>query len=234
MIEDYKDTTNGINIYYFLSELSKRNKSDAITISDAGSAYYTTSQSLKIRNKQRYITSGAQADMGFTLPASIGVAVASNNKNIIGITGDGSFQMNIQELQTIVNFNLPIKIFVLNNGGYLSIRNTMDKFFESRYYGTDAGSGLSLPEVSKIGLAYGIPCYILRTAKDLEEKLDEILNIEGPVLVDVVCPFKQDMAPISSAKQNEEGKIVSQPLENMAPFLSKEEFNNEMIIKPIL
>jgi acetolactate synthase-1/2/3 large subunit len=171
--------------------------------------------------------------MGFTLPASIGVAVASGGKNIIGITGDGSFQMNIQELQTIVNFNLPIKIFVLNNGGYLSIRNTMDKFFNSRYYGTDAGSGLSLPDVSKIGLAYGIPCYRLSTSEDLEGQLETILNTEGPVLIDVVCPFKQDMAPASSAKQNEEGKIVSQPLENMAPFLSEEEFKNEMIIKPL-
>jgi len=233
MIEDYKDTTNGINIYYFLSELSKRNKPDAITISDAGSAYYTTSQALQIKDKQRYITSGAQADMGFTLPAAIGAAVASGGKNIIGITGDGSFQMNIQELQTIVNFNLPIKIFVLNNGGYLSIRNTMDKFFNSRYYGTDAKSGLTLPEVSKIGLAYGIPCYILSTSEDLEETLETILDAEGPVLVDVICPFKQDMSPSSSAKQNEEGKIVSQPLENMAPFLSEEEFKNEMIIKPL-
>ena len=233
MIEDYKDTTNGINIYYFLSELSKRNKPDAITISDAGSAYYTTSQALQIKDKQRYITSGAQADMGFTLPAAIGAAVASGGKNIIGITGDGSFQMNIQELQTIVNFKLPIKIFVLNNGGYLSIRNTMDKFFNSRYYGTDAKSGLTLPEVSKIGLAYGIPCYRLSTAEDLEETLETILDAEGPVLIDVICPFKQDMSPSSSAKQNEEGKIVSQPLENMSPFLSEEEFKNEMIIKPI-
>jgi len=233
MVEDYRDTTKGINIYYFLNELSKHNKPDAITISDAGSAYYATSQALQIRDKQRYITSGAQADMGFTIPAAIGAAVGSDSNNIIGITGDGSFQMNIQELQTIVNFNLPIKIFVLNNGGYLSIRNTMDKFFDSRYYGTDTGSGLSLPDVSKIGMAYGIPCYTLRTSEDLDGTLKEILNITGPVLIDVVCLFKQDMIPSSSAKQNEQGVIVSQPLENMAPFLSEEEFKNEMIIKPL-
>ena len=231
--ENYKDTTNGINIYYFLNELSKHNKSDAITISDAGSAYYTTSQALQIKNKQRYITSGAQADMGFTLPASIGVAIASNSKNIIGITGDGSFQMNIQELQTIVNFNLPIKTFILNNGGYLSIRNTMDKFFESRYYGTDTKSGLTFPEIEKIAYAYGLPYYKLETSNDLNNKLKEILSLEGYALIEVICPFKQDIVPSSSAKQNEEGKIVSQPLENMFPFLSKEEFKNEMIIKSI-
>lgn len=231
--ENYKDTTKGINIYYFLNELSKHNKSDAITISDAGSAYYTTSQALQIKNKQRYITSGAQADMGFTIPASIGVAVASNSKNIIGITGDGSFQMNIQELQTIVNFNLPIKIFVLNNGGYLSIRNTMDKFFESRYYGTDTKSGLTFPEIEKIAYAYGLPYYKLETSEDLNNKLEKILSKEEYALIEVICPFKQDIVPSSSAKQNKEGKIVSQPLENMFPFLSEEEFKNEMIIKPI-
>ena len=231
--ENYKDTTNGINIYYFLNQLSKYNKSDAITISDAGSAYYTTSQALQIKDKQRYVTSGAQADMGFTIPAAIGVAVASNSKNIIGITGDGSLQMNIQELQTIVNFNLPIKIFVLNNGGYLSIRNTMDKFFESRYYGTDSNSGLTFPEVEKIAYAYKFPYYKLTTSDDLNVKLQEVLDIEGYALVEIICPFKQDIVPSSSAKQNSEGKIVSQPLENMFPFLSEEEFKNEMIIKPL-
>jgi acetolactate synthase-1/2/3 large subunit len=231
--ENYKDTTNGINIYYFLNELSKKNKPDAIVISDAGSAYYTTSQALQISNQQRYITSGAQADMGFTLPASIGVSIASKNKNIIGITGDGSFQMNIQELQTIVNFNLPIKIFVLNNGGYLSIRNTMDKFFESRYYGTDTTSGLTFPEIEKIAYAYNIPYYKLQTSDDLKNNLENILNLEGYALIEVICPFKQDIVPSSSAKQNSEGKLVSQPLENMFPFLSEEEFKNEMIIKPL-
>jgi len=171
--------------------------------------------------------------MGFTIPATIGVAVASNSKNIIGITGDGSFQMNIQELQTIVNFNLPIKIFVLNNGGYLSIRNTMDKFFESRYYGTDSNSGLTFPEVEKIAYAYKFPYYKLITSDDLNIKLPEILDTEGYALVEIICPFKQDIIPSSSAKQNSEGKIVSQPLENMFPFLNEEEFKNEMIIKPL-
>lgn len=231
--DEYKDTSNGINIYNFVEKLSEKNKIDAITISDAGSAYYATSQCLKITDKQRYITSGAQADMGFSLPAAIGAAIASERKNIIAITGDGSFQMNIQELQTIVNFNLPVKIFVLNNGGYLSIRNTMDKFFESRYYGTDKNSGLSFPEIEKIAYAYNIPYYKLATSEDLDDKLEKILNYDGYVLVEVICPFKQDMVPSSSAKINKDGKLISQPLENMFPFLSEEEFKSEMIINPL-
>jgi acetolactate synthase-1/2/3 large subunit len=141
--------------------------------------------------------------------------------------------MNIQELQTIVNFNLPIKTFVLNNGGYLSIRNTMDKFFESRYYGTDPNSGLTFPEVQKIAIAYGMPYYRLQDNHDLDKKLKEILDLEGYALVEVMCQHKQEIIPSSSAKQNEEGKIVSQPLENMYPFLSNEEFKKEMIIKII-
>lgn len=232
-LNEYTDTTNGINIYYFIQKLSEKNKSDAIVISDAGSAYYATSQALKVTAQQRYITSGAQADMGFSLPAAIGAAVASNRKNIIAITGDGSFQMNIQELQTIASSKLPIKIFILNNGGYLSIRNTMDKFFESRYYGTDEASGLSFPEIEKIAYAYGIPYHRLRTGEDLDGKLTEVLNTDGCALVEVICPFKQDMAPSSSAKIDKNGKLVSQPLENMSPFLDDKEFKKEMIVNPL-
>lgn len=228
----YYDTANGINIYHFLHKLSSIPNNNIITISDAGSAYYATSQALQIANGQRYITSGAQADMGFTLPACIGAAFADQNATIFGITGDGSFQMNIQELQTIVNYSLPIKLCVLNNGGYLSIRNTMDKFFNSRYYGTDASSGLSFPSVEKIALAYGLPYHRLENTNDMLI-LNQIANEPGPALIEVMCPYKQEIIPSSSTKQNDEGKLVSQPLENMYPFLSDDDFRNEMIIKPL-
>lgn len=232
--KDYYNTETGINMYLILEELSKRLNKNEIIVSDAGSAYYVTSQALKIKGELRYITSGAQADMGFTLPASIGAAVAANGfRKVIGITGDGSFQMNIQELQTIVNYNLPIKIFILNNGGYLSIRNTMDKFFESRYFGTDAGSGLSLPDSQKIANAYEIPYFSLRDFKDINNKLDSILNTPGYSITEVFCPFKQDISPSSSTKEDENGKLYSPPLEYMFPFLTDEEFKNEMIIKPL-
>ena len=145
--EEHHDDADGISMYYFMHHLSKNNKPDSVTISDAGSAYYVTSQSLGIFNQQRYITSGAQADMGFTLPACIGVANATRNaKDIIGVTGDGSFQTNVQELQTIAHHKNPIKIFVLNNDGYLSIRTTQRKFFNDRFVGTDEESGVHITE----------------------------------------------------------------------------------------
>jgi acetolactate synthase-1/2/3 large subunit len=232
--DNYYNTDSGVNMYLILEELSKRLNKNEIVVSDAGSAYYVTSQAMKINGELRYITSGAQADMGFTLPASIGAAVAAEGlRNVIGITGDGSFQMNIQELQTIVNYNLPIKIFILNNGGYLSIRNTMDKFFESRYFGTDAGSGLALPDSQKIAIAYEIPYFSLRDLDDINNKLDTILNTPGYSITEVFCPFKQDILPSSSTKEDENGKLYSPPLEYMFPFLSDEEFKNEMIIKPL-
>jgi acetolactate synthase-1/2/3 large subunit len=227
------ETETDVNIYTFLDYLSNNMKPDAIVVSDAGSAYYATSQALKIRDKQRYITSGAQADMGFTIPCSIGVSIANNKSEILGITGDGSFQLNIQELQTIVNYNLPIKLFVLNNSGYLSIRNTMDKFFDSRYFGTGPESGLSFPALRKIAYAYNIPYYKIDSVKHLEYDLQHILSSPGYMLCEVICPSKQDMAPSSSSKRNQAGKFVSQPLENMYPFLSDEEFKKEMIIKTI-
>ena len=233
--QEYFNTETGVNMYLILEELSKRLSKNDIIVSDAGSAYYVTSQALKIKDEMRYITSGAQADMGFTIPASIGAAIAANGlQKVIGITGDGSFQMNIQELQTIVNYNLPIKIFILNNGGYLSIRNTMDKFFESRYFGTDAGSGLVLPSSKKIANAYEIPYFSIRNLDDINTKLDLIINTPGYSITEVFCPFKQDISPSSSAKEDENGKLYSPPLENMFPFLTDEEFKKEMIIKPIL
>lgn len=231
---DYYNTDNGVNMYLIIEELSKRLNKNEIVVSDAGSAYYVTSQAMKINGDLRYITSGAQADMGFTLPASIGAAVAAEGlRNVIGITGDGSFQMNIQELQTIVNYKLPIKIFILNNGGYLSIRNTMDKFFESRYFGTDAGSGLALPDSQKIADAYEIPYFSIQNMADIDSKLDLILNTPGYSITEVFCLFKQDIIPSSSTKEDENGKLYSPPLEYMFPFLSDEEFKNEMIIKPL-
>lgn len=230
----YYNTDSGVNMYLILEELSKRLIKNEIVVSDAGSAYYVTSQAMKINGELRYITSGAQADMGFTLPASIGAAVAAEGlRNVIGITGDGSFQMNIQELQTIVNYKLPIKIFILNNGGYLSIRNTMDKFFESRYFGTDAASGLALPDSKKIANAYDIPYYSIRNMDDINSTLELILNTPGYSITEVFCPFKQDIIPSSSTKEDENGKLYSPPLEYMFPFLSDEEFKNEMIIKPL-
>jgi len=213
-----------------LSELASE---DEIVVSDAGSSYYVTSQSFTFNsNKQRYITSGAQADMGFTLPAAIGACIAAN-KPVIGITGDGSFQLNIQELQTIKHYNLPVKLIVWNNNGYLSIRATQDKFFDGRRIGTDPESGVSFPEVEKIAKAYELPYMKINNVNELREKLSDVLVTDGPVICEVICPENQEIIPAVSAVKNKDGSMTSKPIEDMYPFLDRNEFLDEMINKPI-
>ena len=193
---------------------------------------YPTSQALKIKGNQRYITSGAQADMGFTMPAAIGTCFAKNGE-VVGITGDGSFQMNIQELQTIVHYNLPLKLFVWNNNGYLSIRATQRKFFEGRAIGTDKDSGISFPEIEKIALAYGIKYFIAKEVSELDCILENVMDYDGPVLCEIMCPENQEIIPATASLKREDGTMVSKPLEDMYPFLSREEFKKEMINKPL-
>jgi len=232
ILPEYKDDKTGINLYYFMDILNENLKNDSVVVSDAGSAYYVTSQALMIKENQRYITSGAQAEMGFTLPATIGVSAArKNNGNVIGITGDGSFQMNIQELQTIVHNKLPIKLFIWNNNGYLSIRFTQIRYFEGRLIGTDSSSGISFPKIEKIAKAYGIKYYKIASSKELNDFIPKILEQNKPIICEVMCQPDQILAPIVTSVKDDEGRMISKPLEDMFPFLDRIEFNQNMIIK---
>jgi len=225
--------TDTVNMYEFIKTLSELVNEDSIVVSDAGSSYYVTSQSFILNNKkQRYITSGAQADMGFTLPAAIGACVAAK-KPVVGITGDGSFQLNIQELQTIKHYNLPIKLIVWNNNGYLSIRATQNKFFDGRRIGTDPESGVSFPEVEKIANAYGLSYVKINNVSELKERLSDVLIASGPVICEVICPENQEIIPAVSAVKNDDGSMTSKPIEDMYPFLDRNEFLDEMLIKPL-
>jgi acetolactate synthase I/II/III large subunit len=227
----YDDST--VNMYEFIKALSELANEDSILVSDAGSSYYVTSQSFTFKSiNQRFITSGAQADMGFSLPAAIGACISAN-KSVIAITGDGSFQLNIQELQTIKHYDLPVKIFVWNNNGYLSIRATQDKFFDGRRIGTDPTSGVSFPEVEKIAYAYNLPFVKINNVFELRKKLSEIINSKGPVVCEVICPEYQEIIPAVSAVKNDDGSMTSKPIEDMYPYLDRDEFYEEMINKPL-
>ena len=171
--ESIPDSDN-INIYSFIEKLNLSMTSDWYVVTDAGSAYYALSQNLKLLDKQKYIVSSSQADMGCALPASIGVALSNPDKQVLCITGDGSFNSNLQELAVIKYHNLPIKIFVLNNSGYLSIRNTQEKFFEGRVYGTSESKGLWFPSLEGIAKAYDIKWKRFTNIVDLN--LPEIVN----------------------------------------------------------
>lgn len=232
-LKEYAKDVNGINLYYFVDRLSKKMKKDAVVISDAGSAFYVVSQGIQLKDGQRYITSSAQSEMGYTLPATVGVSIAKGNGEVIGITGDGSFQMNIQELQTIVHYDLPVKIFVWNNDGYLSIRASQSKFFEKRFIGTDSTSGLSFPDLNKIAIAYGIKYFKVSNCKGLDEVIEEVMNYPKAVICEVMCIRDQEIIPTVASTRKEDGTMVSKPLEDMYPFLNREEFLSNMIVKPI-
>jgi len=232
-LPEYANGKEGINKYFFIEKLKDHLKFDSVVVSDAGSSYYVTSQALKIRDKQRYVTSGAQADMGFTLPAAIGVCVANPDIEVVGITGDGSLQMNIQELQTMIHHRFSLKLVVWNNKGYLSIRTTQKKFFSGREIGTDAKSGLSLPDTEKIAAAYGIAYRRVSDPSLLDEALEKMMNTHGPIILEVICPANQEIIPTASSKKLPDGRMVSKPLEDMYPFLDRDEFLANMIVKPL-
>jgi acetolactate synthase I/II/III large subunit len=232
-LSSYYDDKQRINKYAFMDRLKHHLKSNSVVVSDAGSSYYVTSQALKIRDQQRYITSGAQADMGFALPAAIGASIANSGGEVIAITGDGSFQMNIQELQTIVHHQLPVKIVIWNNNGYLSIRATQQKFFSGREIGTDPVSGVSFPSTEKIAIAYGIAFLKVSKIDLLGAALDQLMTACGPMILEVMCPENQEIIPSASSKKLADGRMVSKPLEDMYPFLERDVFLENMLIKPV-
>lgn len=232
-LPEHFDDEGGISFYGFMSILSDCSRDDDVFVSDAGSAYYVCSQSVHIKKNQRYITSGAQADMGFTLPAAIGISVARNGGDVIGIVGDGSFQMNIQELQTMVHNNFPVKMFVWNNNGYLSIKTTQRKFFNDGFIGTDSDTGVSFPDLEKIAFAYGIKYIRASKMNYLAKNIEDCLNHRGPVICEVICKEWDEVLPTISSKKLKDGTMFSKPLEDMYPFLSRKEFLENMIIKPL-
>ena len=231
-IQNNKSNDTGIDLYDFTGKLNKNKPDDSVVISDAGSAYYVCSQATGIKGKNRYITSSAQAEMGFTIPACIGAAFAGS-PCVIGVTGDGSFQMNLQELQTIKHHHLPIKLFVWNNGGYLSIRTTQKKFFEGREIGTDEDSGVSFPDLVRVAYAYDMDYIKVSDYDSLTPALQTIFANDDPMIIEVMCQKWQEVIPTLQGRKNPDGTISAPPLEDMYPFLSREEFCDNMIVETI-
>lgn len=231
-LNKYKDTTP-INTYYFTDKISKYlNKNDVIII-DSGSSSYVVSQSIRIKKGQRFLASGGLGSMGYAIPAAIGASASLENKRVICITGDGSFHMNIQELQTIAHYKLPIKIFVYNNNGYASIKTTQNNYFDSRYIGVDDESGVSMPDLLEIAKVYKIKGIRIKDVKNVDKFIQEVLNYDGPVICEVICGQDQKIVPTVFSQKKEDGTMVSKPLEDMFPFLNRDEFESQMIIKPL-
>ncbi|HVZ59139.1 MAG TPA: thiamine pyrophosphate-dependent enzyme, partial [Patescibacteria group bacterium] len=233
VLPEYKKQKKLVNSYYFTDVLSDLLRENEIIVTANGTAFTGTLQSIKLKKGQRLISNIGCASMGYDLPAAIGACIANNKKRVICISGDGSIQMNLQELQTIVNYKLPIKIFILNNEGYLAIRNTQDGYFAGRYYGADKAHGVGLPDMVKIGRAYGIKSLRIKNQRNLKEKLQKVLDTPGPVICDIMMPPKQPLIPKVTSEVRPDGRVISKPLEDMFPFLEREEFYKNMIIEPL-
>jgi acetolactate synthase-1/2/3 large subunit len=217
-----------LNPYYFVEQLSDKLAEDDVIVCGNATSCIVPFQTMRLQKGQRLISNSGSASMGYDLPAAIGAAFARPGKRVICLAGDGSIQMNIQELQTVVHHRLPLKIFVLNNSGYLSMRMTQSGFFSGRLTGESAASGASLPDMVKVACAYGIPSLRIDRRSQLEQ-VDRALAADGPALIDVVLDRNQEFEPRSKARQLPDGRIVSPDLEDMYPFLDEDELMDSVI-----
>lgn len=228
------------NVYELIHELSGKVLPNHIVVVGNGSACVVGGHSYIIKEGQRFISNSAIASMGYDLPAAIGAYMANkdggvHSEDIILITGDGSIQMNLQELQTIVHHRMPIKIFLINNDGYHSIRQTQSKFFaDKKLVGIGAESlDLSFPSMEKLAYAYGIDYVSAKNNIELAGAVEEALAHKGPIICEAFVSKTQNFEPKSSGKRLPDGTMVSPPLEDLTPFLSDEEMDANMIIPRI-
>ncbi len=220
------------NVYAFIRYLSSRLPENSLTAVSNGACCVVGNQAYVIQKGSRMANNSAIASMGYGLPAAIGTCIGGGRRNTICLEGDGSIMMNLQELQTIITNNLPIKIFLINNEGYHSIRITQTNLFGEH---TKVGIGpesedLSFPEYEKIAQAFGYRYYSAHSNKEMKDVVDKVLSLDGPVFCEIFTDTKQVWEPKSSTKRLEDGTLVSPPLEDLAPFLSREELRENMIV----
>lgn len=225
----YKD--NCANIYAFYDIMTKALPKSINLVISVGTSRVAGSQASVVKKGQRIITNPSMAAMGYDLPPAIGVCIASGKKKTFLVTGEGSLQMNIQELQTIVHNKLPIAIFVMNNKGYHSIRMTQHTYFAEPLVGIGEESGdLSFPDLSKLSVAYGLEYLRVDANEQISDAVNWALNVSAPCICEVMLSSTQITEPKQSSKKMPNGQMVSAPLEDMAPFLSREELKENMYI----
>jgi acetolactate synthase-1/2/3 large subunit len=230
VLPKHREFNGRINPYHFIETLFDLLSEDDAVVTGNATACIVSFQASRIKLGQRLLSNSGSASMGYDLPAAIGAAIAREGKRTICLAGDGSLQMNIQELQTVSHHQLPIKIFVLNNNGYLSIRLSQKGFFGDTI-GEGPDSGVTFPSMRKIAEAYEIP-FVCLDQKSFATPLQNVLNMQGPVICEVMLDPAQGFEPRQSSRQLPDGRIVSAPLEDMFPFLEREELSENLLIPP--
>ncbi|NTW98439.1 MAG: thiamine pyrophosphate-binding protein [Geobacteraceae bacterium] len=231
--EQRQNVHDKVDSYNFFDVLSDCADENAVFVFGNGTACVSPYQSLRLKKGQNIVVNSGCASMGYDIPAAIGAYYAAPDRQVICVTGDGSMQMNIQELQTIAHNRLPIKLFVLNNDGYISIRNTQRGFFNGHYVGCETSSGVSCPDTFKIAEAYGLCGEKVENQLHLNDKLKTLLTGDQAIVCEVMLDPNEKMEPKLSSEVKPDGRIVSKPLEDMFPFLDREVFNKQMIVKTI-
>jgi len=227
---DHPDVDGFINSYPVLNKLSKLLRPKDIVVTDMGTALLSGHQAMNFKEGQRLITSTGLGEMGYGLPGAIGASFALNKAEVICLNCDGGMMLNLQELQTIVHHHLPIKIFVFNNDGYLMIKHTQKALFKGHYSGTDNKSGVSCPDYSRIAKAFDIPAYQIRTWEDFDTIIPQVLDHKGPLICEVFMHPEQMFFPKLAVAVQKDGTLVSPPLEDLSPLLSRDELRENMII----
>lgn len=225
-LPEYYNVEKPLNPYVFITELCKTLPEQSTVVTGNGSACVITFQAAIIKKDQRFFTNSGCAAMGYGFPAALGCCVAYKEKPIVCIDGDGSFQMNIQELQTVVYNHMNMKIFYLNNSGYHSIRQTQTNLFEPPLVGVGDGNGLSFPNMKKIANAYGVRYVCIDSLEDIQGHLEDALAGDDCVICEVIVDPSQNFEPKLSSKVLPDGKIVSPPIDDMFPFLERDEYEN--------
>jgi len=216
-----------VNSYFFVDELSKLTKKNDSIITDMGFSFTTTHQTLRVKGNQKFFTNSGHAPMGWGLPAAIGsyYAKKKTSSNIICLSGEGGFQMNIQELATIMHNKIPMKIFIFNNGGYLTIKQTQILGFNGRIMGSDKNSGLSFPNYKSIADAHNMLYKKITNHKNLKNEISKVLNLKKAVICELIMSPNEEQIPKAVNRRDANGKSMPAKLEDMYPFLSKDELS---------
>jgi acetolactate synthase-1/2/3 large subunit len=232
--EEYRNQKEYANSYVLVEKLSEMMSSDDLLVpGSSGACSDVCLQSFKVKKGQRVLNSPGIGAMGFGIPQTIGACIASGGRRTVNVNGDGGFQMNIQELETVHRLGLPIKYFILNNQGYASMRVTHRNYFQGRLVASDASSGLTLPDVRKIADAYGISNNRISLNGEIGDKIKEAFETKCPFITEVMIDPEEVTAPKVKSFIGEDGKMVSKPQEDMAPFLDRKEFLKNMIVSPL-
>ena len=235
MEKHWEESGHGANVYAFVKYVSNSLKENSLTVVSNGSACVVGSHNYVIQKNSRFLINSAIASMGYGLPAAIGACIAAGRKTTICLEGDGSLMMNLQELQTLVTNQLPIKLFVINNGGYHSIRQTQNNLFSNHCkigIGPESND-LSFPDFAKLAEGFGIKYLSADSNSSMKLVVDEALKENGAVFCEIFVSTDQNFEPKSATKRLEDGTLVSPPLEDLAPFLPREEVLSNLYITPV-